>query len=155
MTVSVKDNSMVQRFATHVVCLICALVAIAWTGCGSKSMPANTIQQREKAFEDAQTKLAAKDYAGAKEAAAIALKGGGLSADQASEASMILIESSIQSGELAMAETELKNAEGFAMDMVKLHILQGMLASKQGNNGAAQEAYAKARALDPNAPIPN
>jgi Flp pilus assembly protein TadD len=147
---------MIQRFATHIVCLICALVAIAtWTGCGSKSMPANTIQEREKAFEDAQTKLAAKDYAGAKEAAGIALRGGGLSADQASEASMILIESSIQSGDLATAETELKNAESFAMDMVKLHILQGMLASKQGNSAAAQEAFAKARALDPNAPIPN
>jgi len=130
--------------------LVCSL-----PGCGEKALPPSSIQEREKAFEDAQTKLAIKDYAGAKAAAMLSMQSGGLSVDQAAEAGMILIESAIQTGDLATAETELKAAELYAMDMVKLHLLQGLLAKKQGNEAAAQEAFAKARSLDPSAPIPN
>jgi Flp pilus assembly protein TadD len=124
-------------------------------GCGNRSMPASSIQEREKAFDDAVAKLAAKDYLGAREAASIALKGGGLSADQTAEASMIIIEAATESGDFAIAESEIKAVEPNVLDMVKFHILQGRLAKRQGNDAAAQEAFGKARAIDPNAPIPN
>jgi len=77
-------------------------------------------------------------------AAEQSLKGGGLSADQASEASMILIEASIESGDLTTAESVLQEAERNAMDLARVYVLRGKLARKQGNESAAQEAFVHA-----------
>ena len=144
------SRSSVMGWLVLALSLVCSV-----PGCGERALPPSTIQEREKAFEDAQSKLAIKDYVGAKAAAMLSMQSGGLSVDQAAEAGMILIESAIQTGDLATAETEIKAAEAYAMDIVKLHLLQGLLAKKQGNDAAAQEAFAKARSLDPSAPIPN
>ena len=123
-------------------------------GCGSKGMPATDIAEQSANFEDAAAKFTAKDYVGAKAAIQSAIGGGGLTVDQASEALLILVESAIETGDLDLAASELKNAEAAAMDMARVYLLQGKLARKRGNEAAAQEAFQKAQATDPNVVIP-
>ena len=146
---------MTRRTCKLSLWLALTVLVSANPGCGSRSMPAHSIQDSEKAFDDAVAKLASKDDVGSREAATTALRGGGLSADQSVEASMIIVEAAIESGDLAIAESELKALEPNVLDMVKFHILQGRLAKRQGNDSAAQEAFGKARSIDPKAPIPN
>ncbi len=117
-------------------------------------MPSSSIEKSQSIFDDATSKYAAGDFVGAKTAAADAIASGALMADQASEASLILIESAIESGDLSAAEVELANAEKTAMDMARVLVLKGRLARKQGNEAAAQEAFNQARAEDPNVVIP-
>lgn len=136
-----------------VLALLILIVATA-VGCGPKGMPAATIEKQQQSFDEAVSRLASRDFAGAKSAAAEAMGGGGLSADQACEAAMILIEASLETGDLTTAETELATAERTAMDMARIHVLRGRLARKQGNESAAQDAFAKARAENPNIAIP-
>jgi len=130
------------------------MLLVSMPGCGSSGMPSGSIESKQRSFDDAVSRLASHDYQGAKQSAAESLQGGGLTPDQASEASMILIEAAIATGDLAEAEAELSKVEKVAMDMARVYVLRGQLASKQGNSAAAQEAYDKARAEDPNIVIP-
>jgi thioredoxin-like negative regulator of GroEL len=117
-------------------------------------MPAADIEGRTRSFDEASSRLASGDFTGAKSAATQALDGGGLSADQASEATLILIEAAIESGDIPLAQAALANAESTAMDLARVFVLQGRLAQKQGNESAAQTAFARARTEDPNIAIP-
>lgn len=130
-------------------CFVCA------NGCGSGQMKATDIAASTQTFEDAVAKLSAKDYAGAKESAEVALKGGGLSSDQASELLLVLVEAAIGVGDLELAEAKLAEAESFANDMARVFVLKGLLARKRGDQAKAQTAFDQARSLDPNIRIPD
>lgn len=147
--------SIPARFLLSVRSVCClVLICLSNVGCGPRSMPSSSIEKSQSIFDDATSKYAAGDFVGAKTAAADAIASGALMADQASEASLILIESAIESGDLSAAEVELANAEKTAMDMARVLVLKGRLARKQGNEAAAQEAFNQARAEDPNVVIP-
>ncbi|MFN5272738.1 MAG: tetratricopeptide repeat protein [Planctomycetota bacterium] len=132
---------------------IASLVCVS--GCGSSQMKATDIAVSTKAFDDAVTKLTSKDYAGSKESAQVALKSGGLSADQASELLLVLVEAAIGSGDLDLAASKLSEAESFANDMPRVFVLKGLLARKRGDQSQAQAAFDKARTLDPSVRIPD
>ena len=132
---------------------IASLVSIS--GCGSSQMKATDIATSTRTFEDAVAKLAAKDYAGSKDAAVTALKSGGLSADQASELLLVLVEAAIGAGDLDLAASKLTEAESFANDMARVFVLRGLLERKRGDQSKAQTSFDKARSLDPNVRIPN
>jgi len=135
--------------------IIAIAVLLCVSGCGSSQMRATDIAASTQTFEDAVAKLAAKDYAGSKEAAQAALKSGGLSADQASESLLVLVEAAIGAGDLDLAASKLVEAESVANDMARVAVLQGLLERKRGDQSKAQAAFDKARSLDPNVRIPN
>jgi Tfp pilus assembly protein PilF len=124
-------------------------------GCGSKGVPPTDIAKQTQTFDDAVAKLAAKDFAGAKVAATQAIEGGVLSADQVADATLILIEAAIETGDYATAEKSIADAEIHALEMARLYVLKGKLARKQGNESAAQEAFQRAKLEDPNVVISN
>ncbi len=130
-----------------------ALVCVS--GCGSGQMKSTDIAASTQTFDDAVAKLSAKDYAGAKELAEAGLKSGGLSADQASELLLVLVEAAIGAGELDLADAKLAEAESVANDMARVFVLKGLLARKRGDQAKAQTAFDQARSLDPNILIPN
>jgi Tfp pilus assembly protein PilF len=99
--------------------------------------------------------MKSKDYAGAKEAAAAALGGPGLSADQVVEASMILIEAALETKDLETADSKLSEVEGVATDMGKVCVLRGRYWRKKGDETKAQKSFQDARLHDPNVLIPN
>lgn len=139
-----------------VVSSISLIILVACTaGCGPSQMKATDIAASTQASEDALAKLTAKDYAGAKADAEAALKSGGLSADQASEMILVLIEASIGAGELDVAEAKLTEAESNANDMSRVFVLRGLLERKRGDQAKAQAAFDQARSLDPNVRIPD
>jgi len=135
------------------MCLMVSVVCIA--GCGPSQMKATDIAASTQASDDALAKLNAKDYAGAKATAEAALKSGGLSADQASEMILVLIEASIGAGELDAAEAKLTEAEPNANDMSRVFVLRGLLERKRGDQAKAQAAFDQAKSLDPNVRIPD
>jgi Flp pilus assembly protein TadD len=135
--------------------IIAIAVLLCVSGCGSSQMRATDIASSTQTFEDAVAKLAAKDYSGSKEAAQAALKSGGLSADQASELLLVLVEAAIGAGDLDLAASKLDEAESVANDMARVAVLQGLLERKRGDQSKAQAAFDKARSLDPNVRIPN
>jgi Tfp pilus assembly protein PilF len=124
-------------------------------GCGTKGVPPTDIAKQTQTFDDAVAKLASGDFAGAKAAATQAIEGGALSADQVADATLILIEAAIESGDYTTAEKSISDAEINALDMAKVYVLKGRLAKKQGNESAAQEAFERAKLEDPNVVIPN
>jgi len=133
--------------------LMVSVVCIA--GCGPSQMKATDIAASSRTFEDAVARLAAKDYAGAKESAEAALKSGGLSADQASELLMVLVEAAIGAGDMELAAAKLTEAESFANDMARVFVLRGLLERKRGDQAKAQAAFDQARSLDPSVRIPD
>lgn len=135
--------------------IIAIAVLLCVSGCGSSQMKATDIAASTQTFEDAVAKLTAKDYAGSKESAQSALKSGGLSADQASELLLVLVEAAIGAGDLDLAASKLVEAESVANDMARVAVLQGLLERKRGDQSKAQAAFDKARSLDPNVRIPN
>lgn len=135
--------------------IVAIAVLLCVSGCGSSQMRATDIAASTQTFEEAVAKLATKDYAGSKEAAQAALKSGGLSADQASELLLVLVEAAIGAGDLDLAATKLVEAESVANDMARVAVLQGLLERKRGDQSKAQAAFDKARSLDPNVRIPN
>jgi Tfp pilus assembly protein PilF len=139
-----------------VVSSISLMVSVACiAGCGPSQMKATDIAASTQASDDALAKLNAKDYAGAKVAAAAALKSGGLSADQASEMILVLVEAAIGAGELDAAESKLTEAESSANDMARVFVLRGLLERKRGDQAKAQAAFDQARSLDPSVRIPD
>jgi Tfp pilus assembly protein PilF len=139
-----------------VVSSISLMVSVACiAGCGPSQMKATDIAASTQASDDALAKLNAKDYAGAKVAAAAALKSGGLSADQASEMILVLVEAAIGAGELDAAESKLTEAESSAKDMARVFVLRGLLERKRGDQAKAQAAFDQARSLDPSVRIPD
>jgi Flp pilus assembly protein TadD len=82
------------------------------------------------------------------------LAGGGLTADQASEVSMVLIESSIRTGDLDGAAKELQSAMATTMDQAKVYTLQALLARKRGNEAEAAAAMEKAVQINPESVMP-
>lgn len=139
-----------------VVSSISLMVSVACiAGCGPSQMKATDIAASTQASDDALAKLNAKDYAGAKVAAEAALKSGGLSADQASEMILVLVEAAIGAGELDAAESKLTEAESSANDMARVFVLRGLLERKRGDQAKAQAAFDQARSLDPSARIPD
>ena len=135
--------------------IIAIAVLLCISGCGSSQMRATDIAASTQTFEDAVAKLASKDYAGSKESAQSALKSGGLSADQASELLLVLVEAAIGAGDLELAASKLAEAESVANDMARVAVLQGLLERKRGDQSKAQAAFDKARSLDPHVRIPN
>jgi tetratricopeptide (TPR) repeat protein len=135
--------------------LLPAILMGASLGCGSKGVPPTDIAEQTQTFDEAVAKFAAGDFAGAKTAATQAIEGGALSADQVADATLILIEAAIESGDYATAEKSIADAEINALDMARVYVLKGKLARKQGNESAAQEAFQRAKLEDPNVVIPN
>ena len=141
---------------TNYFCLLlCFLPFLSLTGCGSGQIAAPSIQAQTQHFDDALSKMKSKDYAGAKEAAAAALGGPGLSADQVVEASMILIEAALETKDLETADSKLSEVEGVATDMGKVCVLRGRYWRKKGDETKAQKSFQDARLHDPNVLIPN
>lgn len=134
--------------------VLATLILIGISGCGPKAIPAADIAKQSQTFEDAAARLASKDYSGAKQSAAAALQGGALSADQAAEAILILIEAAIETGDWETAENNLAQAEIASTDMGRVYVLKGLMARKRGDETKAQEAFQQARAHDPNVVIP-
>ncbi len=140
------------RYRLSFVALLCTASIF---GCGPGQIAAPDIAQQTQRLDQAIAKLAAKDYAGAKENAQAALTGAGLSSDQAIEASMILIESAIETGDLGVADAKLIELESVSPDMGKVCVLRGRYWRKSGNESKAQTAFQDALRHDPNVVIPN
>ncbi len=147
-----QEDRKVFRWASLGV--LATLILIGISGCGPKAIPAADIAKQSQTFEEAAARLASKDYSGAKESAAAALQGGALSADQAAEAILILIEASIETRDWETAENNIAQAEISSTDMGRVYVLKGLLARKQGDETKAQEAFQQAKAHDPNVVIP-
>ncbi|MFO0013310.1 MAG: hypothetical protein ACK553_11245 [Planctomycetota bacterium] len=142
-------NRLLMPYGLAMACSLLGLV-----GCKSDAVPAVDIATQTQTLEDAAAKLAARDFSGAKEAATAALQGTGLSADQAGDAILILIESAIETGDLETAEKNLAEAEISSTDMGRVYVLRGLLCRKRGEESKAQEAFQQAKAHDPNVVIP-
>ena len=123
-------------------------------GCGAGAIPKKSLEEKQVLFDDTMAKMTARNYSAAKEAAMQALAGGGLTADQASEVSLVLIESSIRTGDLDGAAKELPNALMNSMDQAKVYTLQAMLARKRGNEAEAAAAMEKAVQINPESVFP-
>ncbi len=142
-------------FAIHRSFLFVLFCIVSLIGCSRGQVSAPDIAQKTQRLDQAIAKLAAKDYAGAKENAQAALSGAGLSSDQAIEASMILIESAIETGALDVADSKLKGLESVSPDMGRVCVLRGRFWRKSGNESKAQTAFQDALRHDPNIVIPN
>jgi Tfp pilus assembly protein PilF len=135
--------------------LVALYLAANMVGCGPGQIAAPDIAQQTQRLDQAIARLAAKDYVGAKENAQAALTGAGLSSDQAIEASMILIESAIETGDLDIADAKLKEVESVSPDMGRVCVLRGRYWRKSGSESKAQTAFQDALRHDPNVIIPN
>lgn len=147
-------NKPMKRFSDLSWLIVAAISLSASLGCSSDEVAAPDIAKQTQSLDEAASKIAAKDFSGAKEIAAAVLQGAGLSADQAEEATMILIESAIETGDLDTAETYLSQAEISATDMGRVFVFKGLLLRKKGDEAKAQEAFQQARAHDPNVVVP-
>lgn len=137
-------------------CCLVAVVSMSITlvGCGDRGMPGSSIELRQQQFDDGLRKYQLNDYSTAKAEFDKALSGGGLSADQYSDALLMRAECSIHLGDVTTAQKDIEIAEKAATDTARLNMVKGLLARKNGDAAGAAAFFQAALAENPELVIP-
>lgn len=117
-------------------------------------MPGSAIEVKQQHFDEGQRKYQLNDYSAAKPELDKALAGGGLSADQYSDALLMRAECCIHLGDVATAQQDLVIADQSATDTARLNMVKGLLARKNGDAAGAAAFFQAALAENPELVIP-
>jgi tetratricopeptide (TPR) repeat protein len=142
------DTSTVYR---NIVWLLLLSIHV---GCSSSAIPSSVVESSQSKFDQAQSLLALKDYAGALPLLDEAIANGGLDADFAFDSIVSRARCYIELGKLPEALADIDSAAAGATDMAIIHGLRYQYWMKSGESAKAQAELRLAQKMNPSFRVP-
>ncbi len=125
------------------------LLVILAGGCSEPVIPAQSVAEREKAYDEAVALVSQKNYSAALASLDKALSGSGLNSDLYAEALLSRAICYIELGQLDLAEKDLAAAEPGVPDQAKFLMIRAKLLKGRGDVAGATAAQQKAQQINP------
>jgi tetratricopeptide (TPR) repeat protein len=123
-------------------------------GCSNSGIPSATVESSQAKFDQAQSLVSIKDYAGALPLLDEAISKGGLDADFALSSLVMRAKCNIELGKLPEALADIESAAVGADDLSVIHGLRYSYWLKAGDPSKAQAELQMARQLNPQFSVP-